>query len=407
MCDQNEVRMRRPQLPFEILVCAIRMALIVALVALRASGQIVHHQSGDPSTFPDLSSHHSIIRSVSGVAPSIISRSPVIYPDSLASSPFMVLRKTIRSKDINNPKSVRISPCGKYAYVNNLEGMNTAIIDVKTGGILRVIRHTGKPVELAFTQGGRFVWISYLRLLEEGYPREVGDEREYKFRSVVVVYDTLVQKLVARIPVGIIPKGLAVSPDEQYVFVANWRSHSVTVVDADSFVVVREIRVGAVPRGMVFSPAGRYCYVANLGEHSISIIDVVNLSVTKTISGVGLKPRHLVISSDGSTVYLSNHGDGHVRALDTKTNRIVASQEVGAEPRTIVLSPDGRFLYAVCYESNYLSVLDARSMRVLGTVATDLHPVGVDVAPDGKTVWVSNQTASTVQVFEVVEKIQQ
>lgn len=407
MCDQNGVGISRPQLPFEVLVCVIRIASIVALVALRATGQIVHHQSGNPSTFAGPPSHHSIIHSVSGAPPLIISGNPVICPDSLASSPRMVLRKTIGSKDISNPKSVRISPCGKYAYVNNLEGMNTAIIDAKTGGILRVIRHTGKPVELAFTQGGRFVWISYLRLLEEGYPRELGDEREYTFRSVVVVYDTLAQDLIARIPVGIIPKALAVSPDEQYVFVANWRSHSVTVVDADSFGVVREIRVGVLPRGMVFSPEGRYCYVANLGDHSISIIDVVNLSVTKTITGVGWKPRHLVISADGGTVYLSNHGDGHVRALDTKTNRIVASQEVGAEPRTIVLSPDGRFLFVACYESNYLSVLDARSMHVLGTVTTDLHPVGVDVAPDGKTVWVSNQTASTVQVFEVVEKFQQ
>lgn len=327
--------------------------------------------------------------------------------DSSKTRPQLILRRTIRSREINNPKSVRISPCGKYAYVNNLEGLNTSIIEVATGKILRTIEHTGKPVELAFTEGGRYVWISYFRLLEEGYPRELGDERQYRHRSIVVVYDTLTQKLVARIPVGIIPKVITVSPDGRLVFVANWRSHSVTVIDARSFQVLKEIRVGAVPRGMVFTPSGKHCYVANLGEQTLSVVDVQNLSVVKTITDIGLKPRHLAISRDGGTLYLSNHGDGHLRTLDTVTNRITGVREVGEEPRTIVLSPDGRFLYVVCYESNQLSLLDAETMDILATARTDLHPVGVDVTPDGQSVWVTNQTASTIQVFEVRELIQE
>ncbi len=80
---------------------------------------------------------------------------------------------------------------------------------------------------------------------------------------------------------------------------------------------------------------------------------------------------------------------------------------MGEQPRTIVLSPDGRVLYVVCYESNQLSVLDTQSIRVLATVTTDLHPVGLDVTPDGRFVWVANQTASTVQVFQVVESLGQ
>jgi len=133
--------------------------------------------------------------------------------DSLNHAVRLELRRTMRSRTFNNPKSVRIDPGGKYAYVNNLEGLNTAVIDVQTGQIRKTIHHTGKPVEIAFTGGGRYVWISYFRLLEEGYPRELGDEREYRFPSVVVVYDTVEQKLIARVPVGIIPKVLAVSPD--------------------------------------------------------------------------------------------------------------------------------------------------------------------------------------------------
>src|SRR5215207_2830887 len=101
-------------------------------------------------------------------------------------------------KNVNNPKSVIISPNGKHAYVNNLEGMNTMIINTESYEVEGVIEHTGKPVEFAFTNGGRYVWISYFRLLEKGYPRELGVERNYNYPSVVVVYDTLEKALTHR-----------------------------------------------------------------------------------------------------------------------------------------------------------------------------------------------------------------
>ena len=401
MLDRSENRHQFERFKFSKKTSGVH--LIIFACCLTMTTATIHVAPRELSTFPSASTRLTLFSFPSEQVDLIGRAVLAISCDSLETSIELVLKRTIRSQAINNPKSVRISPSGQYAYVNNLEGMNTAIIDVQSGRILRIIHHTGKPVELAFTQGGRYVWISYFRLLEEGYPQELGDEREYQHRSVVVVYDTLTQDFVARVRVGIIPKVVAVSPDEKFVFVANWRSHSVTVVDADSFDVVKEIRVGAVPRGMVFSPDGKYCYVANLGEHSISVIDAVNLSVVATITNVGKKPRHLTISRDGSAVFLSNHGDGHVRMLDTQTNRITVEQKVGEEPRTIVLSPDGRFLYVVCYQSNQLSVLDARSLRVLATITTDLHPVGVDVTPDGTSVWVTNQTGGTVQIYEVKE----
>ncbi|MBK6507208.1 MAG: hypothetical protein IPG02_16510 [Ignavibacteria bacterium] len=39
------------------------------------------------------------------------------------------MEKVVRlTEGINNPKSVVISPDGRYAYINNLEGMNTMIV---------------------------------------------------------------------------------------------------------------------------------------------------------------------------------------------------------------------------------------------------------------------------------------
>ena len=189
--------------------------------------------------------------------------SPSYEVDSLE---FAGLEKVVRlTEGINNPKSVAISPDGRYAYINNLEGMNTMIIRTDNYETESVIEHTGKPVEFGITLGGRFIWITYFRLLEEGFPKNLGVESAYRYPSVVVVYDTLTKDLVKRIDVGIIPKIIAVSPDEKLVFVANWNSYDISVISTENYQVIKTIEVGAIPRGVEFTPDGRYAYVCNFG----------------------------------------------------------------------------------------------------------------------------------------------
>jgi YVTN family beta-propeller protein len=307
-------------------------------------------------------------------------------------------------------KSVRLSPDGRLAYVENLEGMRTLVYDTGTYRLIRAIPHVGKPVETAFTDGGRHVWISYLRLLVPGYPVSAPDETRYRYRSQVAVWDARDEKIVARIKVGIMPKFMAVSPDGAIVAVSNWISDNVMLMDASTFKVVATIPVGHVPRGLCFTPDGRWLYVANFRAESMSRVDMRTRKVVKTLHHVGDQPRHIVITPDGRTLYLSTNRDGwlHKYALAPTADggmeeKLERSVFVGKEARTIELTPDGRYLFAACFTPGIVAAVDTRTMRVVARADVGVGAVGLDLSADGRTLWVVSQPTRTIHVFRVVE----
>ena len=73
------------------------------------------------------------------------------------------------------------------------------------------------------------------------------------------------------------------------VYVANAGSHSVTVVDPTTHMVVATIPVGLNPVNVAVTPNGSAAYVANAGSNSVSVIDTTSNIAAKTIA-VGNRP---------------------------------------------------------------------------------------------------------------------
>lgn len=76
----------------------------------------------------------------------------------------------------------------------------------------------------------------------------------------------------AEIPVGVGPVGVAVAPDGGHVYVANFGSNAVSVIDTATHTVVTTIPVGVGPFGVAVT--ARNVYVANSGSNTVSVIDV-------------------------------------------------------------------------------------------------------------------------------------
>jgi len=135
------------------------------------------------------------------------------------------------------PKSVYVAPDGNKVYVANLEGQNVVVVDAKSHRVKERIEVPGKPVEIAFSRGGRWVWITLLD------------------RGELVVYDTLIKGILRTIEVGEEPKIVRVSPDDRVAVVANWRSGDISVIDTKRLEEIKRVKVGRHPRGMAFHPS--------------------------------------------------------------------------------------------------------------------------------------------------------
>lgn len=79
------------------------------------------------------------------------------------------------------------------------------------------------------------------------------------------IFNTTENNLIAKIKVGNVPKGVKISPNENYIFVADELSETISIINLKNLTVIKEVPVGQVPHNIVFSPDGLKAYVTVQG----------------------------------------------------------------------------------------------------------------------------------------------
>jgi len=122
--------------------------------------------------------------------------------------------------------------------------------------------------------------------------------------------------------------------------------------------VTATVPVGSSPYGVAVNPMGTKVYVENWGSDNISVIDTTTNTITATVT-VGEYPTVGAVSPDGSKVYVTNRGEkGNVSVIDTATNTVTARVPVGNGPEGIAVSSDGKKVYVTNFLSDTVSVIE-------------------------------------------------
>jgi YVTN family beta-propeller protein len=272
----------------------------------------------------------------------------------------------------------------------------------------------------------------------------------------VIVIDAARKAVVGTpIPVGDSPADLVVSPDGDYLYVANSGSNSVSVISTrENATVGGPIPVDDGPSRVYVGPDGQHVYVVNGGAGTVSKIDTTSNRVSGAPIPLGDEAGVTAVSPDGSRIYTTNggaeNGPYHVRVLDTGTGEavgdaiplgdrpvmMVVSQDgrrvyIGAQPdsaddpeqvwvidtetnrtagtpvpvdagvlRAMAISPDGGRLYVAGYFGG-VSVVDTRTGAIVGD-PVDMPSAGMAVSPDGNRVYAAS-SETFVLVFETAD----
>jgi YVTN family beta-propeller protein len=309
-----------------------------------------------------------------------------------------------------SPKSVDASGTGLIVAQNMMYHHSVTVYN-STGDLVRTIPDSvdlsqfgypdhpglsrGAPVEAAFSPDARYVYVSNYSMYGQGFgpegvdtctpssARSAGVSNSYVYRI-----DTSTLAIDRVIAVGMVPKYVAVSPDNKYVLVSNWCSYDLSVIDVATAKEVARLPIGAFPRGIAVAPDSSVAYVATMGGSQVTKIDLRTLSKTGSFY-VGSNPRHLVMDPAGRYLYVSLNGSGTAVQVDLTTQRVVRSVHTGADERSMAISADGLSLYVVNYLSNTVTKLRASDLAVLQTVPTGVHPIGVTYDRQNGNVWVA------------------
>jgi YVTN family beta-propeller protein len=89
------------------------------------------------------------------------------------------------------------------------------------------------------------------------------------------------------------------------------------------------VDVGQIPFGVAITPDGTKIYVANFGSKNVTVIDAVTNKVTSSVNS-GDYPFGVAVTPDGTKLYVVNFGSNNVSVIDTATNKVTSSVNVGS-----------------------------------------------------------------------------
>jgi len=334
--------------------------------------------------------------------------------DDDSSSKKLVLAKTINGAIA--PKSVLASNTGLVSAHNMMYRHSVTIYDAQSLELKATVadsvdlskygyskysgEYKGAPVEGAFSPDGKYLYFTNYAMYGKGFNKEGHDTCspasgfDTSFLSRI---DLASYKIDAVYPVGSVPKVVKITPDNKYILVTNWCSYTVTIISVETQKTVKSIKIGRYPRGISISSDSKYAYVAEMGGNRIHRINLEDFSVNYI--PIGSNPRAIELSPDNTKLYATLNISGKVIAWDLTSNKAIKSVSTGKSARSLAISSDGSALFVVNFRSGTVSKVRTSDMKVLQTLKVCSEPIGVTYDSSTSRTWVACYGGS-IKVFE-------
>ena len=213
---------------------------------------------------------------------------------------------------------------------------------------------------------------------------------------------------------GVFLAGIAVHPSSGKLYVCNEGNHEIWVLNAQTLLLETAIPVGEHPHSCAFGADHRHLYVSDWGSRGISVVDTDSNRRVADLR-VGLRPNDLAVAPDGR-LFVACSGDNTVHVIQTKalekqdqpaspTRRIPEStREIlatslypqspeGCTPDAVAVAPDGKTLFVANADNNDVMVVDISDPAVSvvnGFIPVGWYPSALAVSPDNQTLYVAN-----------------
>jgi YVTN family beta-propeller protein len=238
----------------------------------------------------------------------------------------------------------------------------------------------------------------------------------------IKVIDTATDAIVATVPIGTQPYGVAVSPDGSRVYIVGnsgfirvidtatntatqpgdplpHTPHAVSVhpngtriyvsvasgiirvIDSATYATIADIP-GVTASGslMAMNPTGTRLYVPNGNSGTVTVIDTTTNTVVTNITGMGWV-FHAAVNPAGTKLYVgSENFPSAVYVIDTATNIITTTIPTASPLKAIAVNPAGTRVYAPVLSS--MAVIDTATDTVLTTVSMGTE-CGFGINPEG------------------------
>jgi YVTN family beta-propeller protein len=218
--------------------------------------------------------------------------------------------------------------------------------------------------------------------------------------------------------------GIAVQPETGKIYLCNEANHEVWALNETTLAVEQTIAVGEHPHTCVFGGDSRYLYVSDWGSRAVTVVDTKTGRRLRDLT-VGVRPNDMAVAPDGR-LFVACSGDNTVHVIQTRTlekpgvasdssrrlwdgtreiidTALYPGAPEGSTPDAVAISPDGKTLFVANADNNAVMVVDISGSKneegakyaekvsvVNGFIPVGWYPSALAVSPDSGTLLVGN-----------------
>ena len=242
-----------------------------------------------------------------------------------------------------------------------------SFIDTETNSVKHVTYVGRSPHEAFFTQDGSEVWVTvrgenYVSVIDAAtyvektriiVPNGPGmtifsPDGKYGYVCSSFTPETVVITVADHKIVGYVQQAspfcpnIAASPDGTQVWFTLKDTGKTQVFDArPPFALLKTIDTGPITNhvNIVHNAEGTFAYVTVGGLNEVKVFRTSDFAQVATIP-VGKLPHGIWPSGDGTRVYVGLENDDKVIAIDTLTNKVIATVPIGQAAQAVVYVPN-------------------------------------------------------------------
>lgn len=222
--------------------------------------------------------------------------------------------------------------------------------------------------------------------------------------DVLVTSETNKKVLVVNIPLGYVTQEVgtgqeishmvAYAGESNHAFVANIGSGSVSVIDLNNYRLEKIIPTGSGAEGIAVSPDNQSVWVTNRAADFVSVIDVESLEIVDLIESpkfpIRVKFTHqtnlaLVSNAQTGTVNVFNSNSGELlhtismeaTATEKEPGRLFQQFDNSPVPVGILIHPNDKFAYVANTNADIITVINLETFVVEKRLKAGREPDGL------------------------------
>lgn len=257
------------------------------------------------------------------------------------------------------PHEVIASRDGKFAWVADSGATSVTLVDLKKRRAVKTFELNCSPHDLALPRSGKplFVTCARQKLLLEIDP---WSGAELKRHDVAVEGAWMT----------------AVSRDGARVFTANLEGGGMTAIDRKSGRLTN-LKTAEGEIGIDVTADGRQVWLANLKTHKVTVFDTATHGVLATFETGAEAPMRVRVTPDGKRAVMTFGMTKKVAVFDIATRTVVRWIDIDSGSKVLTISPDGRKAAVSVPHKDAVLILDLVGGKMLGKIDVAGKPDGV------------------------------